>query len=268
MLKNLFVFLSLLFVFGSTSCRSEFEKVRQSGNPKKILAQANQYYKEENYQKAQMLYELVISDYRGKPEAEEIIFRYAYTHFNMGLYYSAVHYFKNFANTFINSQYREEAEFMSAYSLYKQSPNYKLGQENTQKAIDQLQVFINTYPESTRVKESNRLIDELRAKLELKAFKEAKLYYDMRQYQSALHAFDNVLKDFPGTKNTEQIRYLAVKSSQLLADQSVYEKQSLRYEEAIDNAELFLRKHPKSKYKSKVKAILKHIKSQTKKLKS
>ena len=268
MLKRLFLGFSLVCLVGLVGCRSAFEVVRQSGDPAKILAQANKYFKAGENQKAQMLYELVISDYRGKPEAEQIFYRYAHTHFNMEQYLSAAHFFKNFANTFINSDHREDADFFAAYSHYKLSPSFRLGQESTIKAIEQLQTFVNTYPTSKRVAECNNLIDELRHKLEVKAFREAKLYYDLRQYQSALHAFDNVIIDFPDTDNAEEIRYLAVKSSQLLAYHSVYGKKTDRYIDAKKYAELFLRKYPKSKYKKEILNILSQVKNELKELKS
>lgn len=59
---------------------------------------------------------------------------------------------------------------MSVYSLYKTSPGYRLDQSNTEKAIDGFQLFVNTYPNSKRVEECNKLIDECRAKIEFKSF--------------------------------------------------------------------------------------------------
>ncbi|MBK8562527.1 MAG: hypothetical protein IPN76_04080 [Saprospiraceae bacterium] len=83
------------------------------------------------------------------------------------------------------------------------SPGFRLEQTYTEKAIDDLQLFANTYPNSPRLKEVNRLIDEMRLKLEQKVFDEGLLYYNMRQYQAATTTFENLLKDFrkPATPN-------------------------------------------------------------------
>jgi outer membrane protein assembly factor BamD len=72
-----------------------------------------------------------------------------------------------------------------------------LDQENTLKAIESLQLFINLYPKSERVAEASKLIQNLRDKLEKKAFENAKLYfvtgaYDPSNYKSAIIAFKNV----------------------------------------------------------------------------
>ena len=84
----------------STACKSEFERIRTSGDPATILEKAHAYYEEEEYLKAQTLYELVVSSYRGRPEAEKIAYNYAYTYYNLEQYILAAYYFNNFANTY------------------------------------------------------------------------------------------------------------------------------------------------------------------------
>lgn len=260
----------ILIVFAALlgSCRSQFEKVRVSGDPKLKLETAHTYFAEEDYHKAQLLYEQVIPDYRGRPETEDIFFNYAYTHYHQNQFLLAAHYFTQFANTFTTSEKREEADYMSAYSHYQMSPKYKLEQSETKFAIDELQTFANTYPNSERVAESNALIDELREKLEVKAIENATLYYNLRQYQAALHTLQNVLNDFPDSDQAEQLRYLMVKSSELLAKNSVFTKKEERYGSAQEFAELFIRKYPKSEYINDVQRIEGDIKEELNKLRS
>ena len=59
------------------------------------------------------------------------------------------------------------------------SPNHKLDQTYTLEAIKSFQDFTNTFPRSDRVTQCNELIDELRDKLEKKAYYHSKviLYY-------------------------------------------------------------------------------------------
>jgi len=205
-----------------SACKSDFEKVRTNPDPDFLIKKAFEYYEQEDYNKAQTLFELVINSLRGKTEAEKVYFSYAYTHFYQGKYILASYYFKNFVATYGNSPLKEEAEYMSSYSYYKLSPIYRLEQSNTLKAIDGFQIFVNTYPNSERVAECNRLIDEMRIKLERKEFSIGQLYYDTKQYQSATRVFENMLKDYPDSKDHENIRHLIVKSAYLLAENSVY----------------------------------------------
>jgi outer membrane protein assembly factor BamD len=257
-----------LFVFAIIAlggCKSEFEKIRSSGEPDLHYQKALEYYEKEEYQKSQTLFELVISSYRGRKEAEEIYYKYAYTFYYMERYILAAYYFNNFSQTYGGSDYKEETDFMAAYSQYKMSPNYRLDQTYTQKAIDDLQLYINTYPLSERVNECNKLIDELRKKLEQKAFYEGMLYFDLSQYQSAVQVFENLLKDFPETNNVANVRYQIIQSLYLLAENSVVTKQKERYEEVIEKGEEFLKKYGNETIANEVRSLIansdKNIKS-------
>lgn len=253
------VFVSILLAVGMmllvASCKSEFERVRISGDVNLIYQKANEYYEQEEYQKAQTLYELIISSFRGRPEAEEIYYKYAYTYYNQEQYLLAAYYFKNFSQTYTVSPKREEADFMTAYANYQLSPTFRLDQTYSNKAIEEFQLFVNTYPRSERVEECNRLIDQMRAKLEKKNFETGKLYFDLRFYQAATHVFENLLKDYPETQNGEEIRYMIVRSAYLLAENSVVDKQQERYTEAKEGADKFLERYPDSRYSKEVASI-------------
>ncbi|MEM1324588.1 MAG: outer membrane protein assembly factor BamD [Bacteroidota bacterium] len=244
-----------LLVLGA--CKTEFEKIRTSGDPKLLLDTANAYFEEGEYQKAQTLYELILPVYRGKRELEDIYYNYAYTYYNLGSYILASYYFDNFSNTFGNSPRKEEIDFMAAYSNYQLSPSFRLDQQYTNQAINQLQNFINTYPNSERLSDANALIDELRKKLEQKAFDSGILYYDIRQYASAIQALENLLKDFPETSRVAEVRYYIVKSEFEYAENSIVERQIERYSLVIDYAKQFVRKHGRTEYVNEVKTILK-----------
>lgn len=261
---NIFIVL-LAIILGMTACKSEFEKVRTSNDPELLLKKADGYFEEGEYQKAQTLYELIIPSYRGRAELETIYYRYAYTYYNLQNYTLAAYYFDNFAETFPTSSYREEVSFMSAYSNYQMSPTFRLDQKFTQDAINQLQEFIDRFPNSTeRVDQANRLIGELRLKLEIKAIDQGRLYYDIKQYQAAIQSLENVLKDFPETKQGDAIRRLIVLSAYELATNSIITKQKERYEEVLDYADFFVKRHPDSAYWNEVKTIGKRAEQQLK----
>lgn len=249
----------ILYLVLALACKSSYEKIRTSGDSQLILKTADKYYENKDYVKAQGLYELVLTSFRGQKEAEEIYFKYANTHYLLAEYELASHLFKTFANTFINSQRKEEADFLSVYSLYKTSPGYRLDQSATEKAIDGFQLFINTYPNSPRVEECNKLIDECRGKLELKAFEAGKLYFDMKNYQACVSSFKNLLNDFPETKNAREIRLMISQASFFLAERSIFEKQKERYLEAREYALDFLRRYTTGRSVSEVRDIIKKI---------
>ena len=260
----LFVFVAALLLGG---CKSEFEKIRASGDTDLIYKKAFELYDQEEYLRSQTLFELIIPAYRGRPELEKIYFTYAYTYYYLNKYILANYYFKTFAATFPTSNYKEEAEFMVAYSSYQMSPSFRLDQTYTEKSIEEFENFVNNYPQSERVKECNRLIDEMRLKLEQKTFDEGRLYFDLRQYQAAMVTFENLLRDFPETSNAEQVRYLIAKAAFDLAENSIYDKQEERYKEAVNKAKDFLNKFKDNKNYGEVQSIynnsIKKLKSLT-----
>ncbi len=244
-------------IFLVSACKSNFEQVRTSGNPDLILKKAFEYYEKEEYLRAQTLFELILNNIVGRPEAEKANYYYSYTHYHLKQYLLAAYYFKNFSNTFLNSQYREEAAFMSAYSNYQLSPSFRLDQTNTQKAIEEFQLFVNLFPKSQRVAECNNLIDELRRKQEEKAFAEGELYFNLKQYQSAVISFDNLLRDYPESPDVERVRYLIAKANYLLSENSVVEKKLDRYSETIVRCDDFLEKYSGGKYAKEIRDIRK-----------
>jgi outer membrane protein assembly factor BamD len=255
-----------LALFAAVSCKSEFEKIRSGGDAAKMLEAADKYYEEEEWQKAQTLYELIVGSYRGKKEAEDIYYKYAYTYYYLGRYLLSSYYFKNFSTTFGGSTKKEEADYMIAYSYYQLSPTYRLDQTNTNKAIESFQNFVNTYTQSPRVEQCNRLIDEMRLKLEKKSFEGGKLYFDLRQYQSATQTFENLLKDFPETPNAVEVRYMVVRAAYLLAENSFVERQQERYQDAEEKAEEFVARYDQGKFLKEVQVMLANTKKKLKQL--
>ncbi len=247
--------LALALALGLSSCKTEYERIRESGDADLMYKRALVYFEEEDYFRAQALFELALGSFRGRPELEDLYFKYAYTYYYSGDYLLAAYYFKNFVQTFPVSEHREEAQYMSAYSYYHLSPSYRLDQKYTLQAIEAFQHFINSYPDSDRVKRCNELIDELRGKLEQKAYANGLLYFNLKQYQAATLSFENLLIDFPDTDRAEEIRYMIVKAAYLLAINSVPEKIEERLRKAREHTLEFLEKYADSPYANEVKGF-------------
>jgi outer membrane protein assembly factor BamD len=128
------------------------------------------------------------------------------------------------------------------------SPKSSLDQTDTEQSIDEFQMFLNRYPQTELKDSANVMIEELRAKLEKKAFSNAKLYYTTENYKSATVALQNMLRDFPGSPHREEIQFLIIKSSYLLAENSVESKREERLNATIENYHSFVDKYKDSKF--------------------
>ena len=170
---------------------------------------------------------------KGRPEAEKAQFYFANTNFQQRNYVLSAYYFKQFTETYPNSTYAEEATFMHAKSLFRDSPRFQLDQTNTYTALESIQDFLNRYPESKFRPETESMSQELQKKLENKAFESARLYYQLRYNQAAVVAFTKFQQQFPASGYTEQAAFLKVAAQYDWAKESVEQKQRERYLEAI-----------------------------------
>jgi len=238
----------LLIIVAFAGCKSKYEKLRASSDTAKKYREAVRLYDKKDYSKALGLFDDLVQKYRGTAEAEDLSYYFAYTNYKLKDYTTARYHFKTFADTYASSAKAEECRFMAAYCFYLESPVFSLDQENTIKAIESLQLFINLYPKSDRVSEASKLISNLRDKLEMKSYANARLFLDIGDYKSAVIAFRNSASDFPDTKYAEEMEFLTVKAQALYAKSSLEIKQEERYNEAINLFAEFAKNYPSSKY--------------------
>lgn len=246
--KRLLTWCLLLVVALVSGCKSKFEKLVASNDTGKKYQEAIRLYNKKDYSKALLLFDGLNQKYKGRGEAEDLAYYFAYTNYRLRDYTTARYQFKVFADTYPNSARAEECRFMSAYCFYLDSPNYSLDQENTYRAIESLQLFINLYPKSDRVVEASSLIADLRDKLEKKAMANARLYLDIGDYKSAVFAFENALRDYPDTKYAEEMEALSVEAQYLYAANSLEIRQEERYGQVIEMAGAFSEDYPESKF--------------------
>jgi outer membrane protein assembly factor BamD len=215
------------------SC-SEYQQILKSNNLQLKYEAAMKYFEQEKYYKASPLFEELIPLWRGTQKGQEVYYYYCYCNYYQGYYAVAAYHFKKFSQTYPNSEHAEECYFMNGYCNYLMSPTPTLDQTNTYHAIDELQLFVNHYPNSNLVDSCNALIDKLRDKLETKAFLNAKLYHQTMYYKSAIVALNNVLKDYPNSKHKKEILFLILDSNYQLAINSVEAKKEERIKNTIE----------------------------------
>jgi outer membrane protein assembly factor BamD len=245
----------LLFVLAAVlmfSC-SEFKKIQKSENNSLKFKSAVNYYNKGDYHHAQQLFDELLIYYRGNDTSEKINYYFAYCYYGNGDYLQAGYYFLKYTQTFPTSKLAEECMYMSAYCQYLLTPNASLDQTITLEAMKECQLFIDLYPKSERVAECNKLIDEMREKLEEKAYAIAKLYFKIGSYQASMVAFKNVLRDFPDTKYREEAYYHIFLSNYYYAEKSVEGKKKERYMTAREAYHAYKLIYPDNKYTKEAK---------------
>jgi outer membrane protein assembly factor BamD len=237
--------LGMATLLTATSC-SEYQKLLNSDDVAQKYKSAEEYYNQAEYRKANRLLEQIVPKYRGKPQAERIIFFFADSYFMTKSYILAAYQYENFIKSYPKSQRIQEAYFKAAQCYYYLSPEYSLDQEDTLTAIDKLQIFINLYPNSEYAEEANQMILELQTKLEQKDFEIAKGYYTIRDYAAAIKAQDNFVGSFPGTKFREEALVVKFNAAYEIAINSVLTKKQSRLEELQQQYDAILRYYPET----------------------
>jgi outer membrane protein assembly factor BamD len=229
------------------SC-SEYQKVLNKGEIVDQYKMATTMYDAGKYGKAITLFEKVTPSYRGKPQMERIQYMISDAYFQTKQYSLASYYFDRFTKNYPKSTKKEDAAFLSAKSYYLDSPVFSLDQKTTYEAINSMQVYIDTYPDSDKIGQANTIVKELQYKIEKKAFETAKQYYHIEDYIASIKAFDNLISDYLGTSFREESIFYKLKASYELGMNSVAYKKQERLNAAVKVYDKLKRNYPESEY--------------------
>lgn len=254
-------FYILILVIGLSSC-SEFQKALKSESVAEKFKLGTQLFEEGKFAKANRLFVQIVPNYRGKPQAEKLMYMYSKTFYEMKDFYLAGYQFERFVTSYPKSEKVEEAAFISAKSYYLLCPVYTKDQEDTVDAIEKLQVFINTYPNSEYIEEANSMVKELDFKLEKKAFEIAKQYNNISDFKAAINSFNNFLLEYPGSVLREEALYYRLDSAYQLAMNSVEYKKLGRLKTAQNYLDSFVGNFPDSERLQIVSGMLQQVNDQ------
>lgn len=229
------------------------KKVRAPKDPTKLAKEPK--YKEGYLFKSITLYEQVYQRMPKTGEGELSYFRIGRAYYHVKDYYMAGYYLGAFPQRFPYSTKAQEAMFLSAMCSVNNSPETSLDQNDTELAINNLQQFINTYPESPLVDSCNNIMDKLRFKLETKDYDAVKLYSKTENYRAASTTALTFLEDYPRSSFKEEVYYLLVVNSYFLAINSVENKKCERIEQTIERYRTFVTEYPNTAYKVEVNEI-------------
>ena len=149
------------------------------------------------------------------------------------------------------------SRFYSGYGLYLDSPDPRLDQTQTYKAIEQLQLYLEYYPQSERASQAQDILFELQENMAFKELMAARLYFNLGTYMgnnllSSVITSQNALKNYPYTKYREEFMFLIIRAKYELAIVSVEEKLQGRYRDVVDEYYTYLNEYPEGKYLKQV----------------
>lgn len=191
-----------------SSC-GEYNKVLKSKDVDYRFDFAKRAFDKRNFTQAATVLETIYTPLRGGPNGEEALFLLAMSYYENKDYLNSGLFFKTYYSRYPKGKYTELARFYSGYGYYLDSPDPQLDQSQTVKAIEELQGFLDFFPDSDRVSIAQNAIFEMQDKLTLKELQNAQLYYNLgnflgNNYESAIITSRNALKTIL-TPNSERI---------------------------------------------------------------
>lgn len=256
---NKFQISILLVVFTLASC-GNYQKLLKSTDVELKYTKAVEYFDKKDFIRAATLFDAVAGYFKGTERSEYVLNYLAKSYVGQKDYVSASEYYTSYIKTYPKGKFIMEAKYMMGYCYYLDSPDARLDQAATISAINAFQEFIELYPESERIQDANKYLEEMTDKMAYKAFLNAKLYYNLgnyggNNYESAVICADNALKKFPSSNYREQLSLLILESKYELALQSIEVKKVDRFRNTIDEYYNFINEFPDSKSRKKADKI-------------
>ncbi len=252
--KAFFILLIAGYIVVNTGCNNYSKILKGPDNTSKYQTGID-LYENGNFKKALEFFDILRSYYQGTEKGEKLTYYTANCYFQMKDYQLASYYFHQYQQMYPKGTHAEESAYLQAYCTYLTSPRPQLDQTNTYKALQELQSYINRYPNSSKVLKATQLMDNLHKKLEIKDYQIAYLYYRMEDYQAAITSFKNLLNDYPESTSKELYLYYIAKSYYDYAAKSIVEKQKERFEKMVEAYNNLLFLFPKSKYLPELKPL-------------
>lgn len=251
---------SLLFsVLLTTSCKTQYDILLEGNDVEAKYKAAFELFEAGKYLKAAEMFESLSLATKGTAQDDTVQFYWGYSNYKYGDYITAESNLSQFIQVFPISAFTELAKYLRIECLFKGCYRYELDQVPTYKAISTINEFLIENPASEHADKCNEMLDNLKERLDMKAYKSAHLYYHMEDYLAAHYALKNVLKENAENRYREDILYYTAMSAYKYAYLSVASKQRERYLTFVDDYLNIIGEYPESKYKKELDSLYEKV---------
>ncbi len=247
------VFILMMISVLLPSC-GEYNNVLKSTDYELKYSYAKKYFNAKEYGKSATLLDELVTIFKGTSHAEESLYLLAQSYYGQEDYRTAASYFKQYYTSYPKGEYTELSRYYSGYGLYLDSPDPRLDQTQTYEAINELQIYLEYYPQSERAADAQKMMFELQEKLAYKELLAVRLYFNlgtlnrMNNYLSAVITAENALKNYPYSKYREEFKFYILRSKYEQALHSVDTKLQSRYREVVDEYFAYINEYPEGMY--------------------
>ena len=248
-----------------SSCKTQYDAILYGSDTAAKYKMAFELFEAKKYAKAAETFENLSTYTRGTAQDDTVQFYWGLSNYRYGDYVTAESNLNQFITTFPMSVFTEEAKFLRLDCLYHGTYRYELDPMPTYKALSEMNVFQIENPNSQYHERVDKMIDNLKDRLELKAYKSAYLYYHMEDYKAAHYALKNVLKENADNRYREEILYYTALSAYKYAVNSIEDRQRERYLVFVDDYFNLISEYPESKYAKELESLYTKVQKYLKK---
>jgi len=249
--KTSIINLLLLLIFSASlySCSSSDGNDLKTEDPEKAFSIAKRKYDKKDYLDAIDDFSFLKVKFPGTSISDKTQFYLADSYFHKDEFILAAYEYESMLKNYTLSPLIPETRYKLGLCYYNLSPKYSLDQEFTNYAIEELQLFVELYPEDKFVPDAEKKLTELRDKLAYKSFKTGELYMKLDNYKAAALYFNSVYENYIDSEWADDAMIGH-------ADALINAK---KFEEAGKVLDKFYKLFPKSKLKSKADSLKRNI---------
>ena len=158
----------------------------------------------EKFTRAREQFEFIIMNNPGSKLSIDAQFYLAESMFNNEDYVEASSAYSKYIRWATESERIENARYKIANCAVNSVNKYQLDQGEAKIALNLLQEFIDDYPYSSYINNSDMLVEELRNKLAKKEYETARLYIKLEKFSAAIIYLNEVINDYYDTEYYEK----------------------------------------------------------------
>jgi len=190
------------------SCSSN-PKVDISNEQNKLIEKLNhgkELFNKGKYIKSMDEFNYILLNDRGSEIAVDARYYQGETHFELKQYDEAIASYEKFLHYTLNQEKVEYITYKICQCYFNLSTTHSRDQTNNNFAFLKLQLFIDEFPTSAYFEESEDLISILRSRKAEKVYETGRLYLKLKQFDSAIIYFNDVINNYYDTKSADESR--------------------------------------------------------------
>ncbi|MBU0528343.1 outer membrane protein assembly factor BamD [bacterium] len=175
-----------------------------------------EFLENKKYYNAQQEFQIIVLSGSHTELGDDAQFYLAESYYLNKEYILAISEYERLTRKMKYSPFVEKARWRICEAYVAESPKYYHDQANTEKALQKLQEFIEEYPDSEYRAKANITVSKLRYKLAEKVYESALLYIKLHAYDSAIVAFEDLLRQYYDTDLAEKAHVGIIQSYSLM----------------------------------------------------